>query len=190
MGRDVKEDLETAAELRIAVFREFPYLYEGDRVAELGYLAAYVDVPAAIFVIAEVGGRAVGVSTGLPLADADEAFRAPFMAAGLEPAKWFYCGESVLEVAWRGRGAGHRFFDLREAHARALGFRQVCFCAVERASDHPLRPVGYRGNEAFWSKRGYRRRPELRASFAWRQVDSGGLEVVNELVFWCRDLEA
>ena len=35
--------------------------------------------------------------------------------------------ESVLLPAWRGRGMGHRFFDLREEHARSLGRRWAAF---------------------------------------------------------------
>jgi GNAT superfamily N-acetyltransferase len=188
IGPEVEGVLDAAARLRISVFREFPYLYDGDAVAEREYLAAYAGVPAAIFVLAEAAGRVVGVSTGLPLAAADPAFRQPFEAAGLEVGDWFYCAESVLEPAWRGRGIGHLFFDRREAHARALGFKRVCFCAVERPREHPMKPEGYRPNDEFWLKRGYVRRPELRAGFAWRQVDSAGVEVVNELVFWCREL--
>lgn len=190
IGLEVEGVLDAAARLRISVFREFPYLYEGDAVAEREYLAAYAGVPEAIFVLAEAAGRVVGVSTGLPLAAADPAFREPFEAAGLAVEDWFYCAESVLEPAWRGRGIGHCFFERREAHARALGFGGLCFCAVERPQEHPMRPAGYRPNDEFWLKRGYVRRPDLRARFGWRQVDSAGVEVVNDLVFWCRELES
>jgi GNAT superfamily N-acetyltransferase len=188
IGRELEGVLDEVARLRISVFREFPYLYEGDAVVERGYLAGYAAVPASILVMAEMGGRVVGVSSGLPLADVDPAFRAPFDAAGLEVGDWFYCAESVLEPAWRGRGIGHCFFDRREAHARSLGFKRVCFCAVERPPDHPLKPAGYRPNDGFWLKRGYVRRPKLRAEFCWRQIDSERDERCNELVFWCREL--
>ena len=77
-------------------------------------------------------------------------------ASGFDVASIFYCGESVLEPAYRGHGIGHRFFDLREAHARALGgFRSITFCAVVRPPDHPQRPAEYRPLDAFWRKRGY-----------------------------------
>ena len=69
-------------------------------------------------------------------------FAAPFAAAGFDLADTFYCGESVLLPDYRGRGVGHRFFDLREAQARKIGRRWCCFCAVIRPDDHPLRPPG------------------------------------------------
>jgi len=184
-GGAVAGRLEEAARLRIEVFREFPYLYEGTEEAERRYLADHDSSPRGVLVVAEAAGRVVGVSTGLPLVDADPAFQAPFE----EPETWFYFAESVVEAEWRGQGIGHRFMDAREDHARRLGFGRACFCAVQRSADHPLRPPGYRGNDGFWSKRGYHRQLALRARYSWQQVDSGGVEVGNELVFWTRDLK-
>lgn len=186
-GPEVPGCLVDAARVRISVFREFPYLYDGNEAAEQDYLAGYAGCPGTVFVLAEAAGKIVGVSTGLPLEAADPAFREPFDAAGMSPSEWFYFGESVLAPEWRGRGIGHRFFDEREAHARSLGFSRTCFCAVERPEDHPLRPQGYRSNDAFWSRRGYVRRPDLRARFSWRQIDSADSDVMNELVFWTRE---
>lgn len=185
-GAEVADYLEDAARLRISVFREFPYLYDGDVASERDYLGHYVECPRSVFVIAICDGRVRGVSTGLPLAEADESFRAPFLGADLAPAEWFYCGESVLDHAWRGKGIGHRFFDEREAHARELGLTKTCFCSVKREAGHPLCPEDYRPNDIFWCKRGYLKRPELSARFAWKQVNSAE-EVQNELVFWTRD---
>lgn len=186
-GSEVAEFLPDAARLRIAVFREFPYLYDGDESAEGDYLRGYAGCPASVFVVALAAGGVVGISTGLPLAAADPAFSQPFEVAGLEVGEWFYFGESVLAKAWRGRGIGHRFFDGREAHARDLGFNRACFCAVERAEDHPLKPAGYRPHHRFWGKRGYVRRPDLQARFGWQQIDSRDAEVENVLTFWTRE---
>lgn len=187
-GEQMLPYLPDAARLRISVFREFPYLYEGDEKSEQSYLQSYASCPCSVFVLAEAGGQVVGVSTGLPMADAGESFREPFEKAGLDPGEWFYFGESVLEPAWRGKGIGHAFFDHREQHARELGFSKCCFCAVVRPDDHPLKPRNYRSNDAFWEKRGYVTRPALRCRFAWHQVDSAGQDVENELVFRTREL--
>ena len=186
-GKGVLDYLEDAARLRLEVFREFPYLYAGDVESERDYLGHYGGCPRSVFVLAIGDGRVVGVSTGLPLAEADESFQAPFTEAGMPVVEWFYCGESVLDRAWRGKGIGHRFFDEREEHARELELRKTCFCSVVRAPDHPLCPAGYRPNDLFWSKRDYVKQPGLRARLAWKQVDSGTEEVANELVFWTRE---
>ncbi len=187
-GGAAGEALEDVARLRQRVFRDFPYLYDGDPAYEARYLRAYAASPGSVFVLASAGGRIVGASTGLPLADDGEAFQAPLRAAGIDVASVFYFGESVLEREWRGRGIGHAFFDAREAHARALGgFATTAFCAVDRAPDDPRRPAGHRDNDAFWRKRGYVRRDDLRCVLDWRELGDAG-ETPHTLTFWTRAL--
>lgn len=188
-GRAIADRLEDLARLRIAVFREWPYLYDGDPGYEADYLRTYVDAAGSIAVLALDGDRVIGASTGLPLEEETDAFKAPVVAAGLDPARVFYCGESVLLPEYRGRGLGHRFFDEREAHARALGgFEWTAFCAVDRAGHDPRRPPAHRDNDAFWRKRGYAPRPEMRVELPWKEIGQG--EIAHTLTFWLRPLEA
>lgn len=182
-GDAVGEVLEEIAKLRIEVFREFPYLYAGDAEAEARYLESFSQARGSVVVVARGGGEVVGVSTGLPLAEADEVFREPFECAGERVDEWFYFGESVIRTTFRGRGIGGRFFDEREAHARRLGFQKTTFCGVDRQDDHSLRPASYRTLDAFWSRRGYEKRDDLVARLGWVQVDSNGAEVINTLTF-------
>jgi len=186
-GRDATPYLDEVAMLRIAVFREWPYLYDGDRDYEREYLAAYAASPDSVCVLALDDGRVVGASTGLPLADDQAAFQRPFLDRGEDVSRIFYFGESVLLPAYRGRGLGHAFFDHREAHARALGrFETAAFCAVDRDPDDPRRPAGHRGNEAFWTKRGYARGEGMTMHLEWNEIGRG--EVSHALTFWTRAL--
>ncbi|MCC4615397.1 GNAT family N-acetyltransferase [Xanthomonas campestris pv. asclepiadis] len=186
-GTQVLPHLAAVAQLRIAVFRAWPYLYEGDADYERGYLAAYAASPDSVFVLARDGDAVIGASTGLPLLDDSEAFHAPFRAAGIDPASVFYFGESVLLPAYRGQGIGHAFFDQREAHARALGrFALTAFCSVERAQDDPRQPVDHRPNDVFWRKRGYAPQPNMRVQLAWAELHRG--EIDHSLSVWTRAL--
>lgn len=108
-GTQVLPHLAAVAQLRIAVFRAWPYLYDGDADYERGYLAAYAASPDSVFVLARDGDTVIGASTGLPLLDDSDAFHAPFRAAGIDPASVFYFGESVLLPDYRGQGIGHAF---------------------------------------------------------------------------------
>ncbi len=171
--------------LRIAVFRDWPYLYDGDAAQEAEYLAPFLHSPSAGLVVAFADDTPVGCATCMPLADADAEISAPFRAAGLDPAAHFYFGESVLLAEYRGRGAGVGFFAAREAHARARSTaRYATFCAVRRPDDHPLKPPGAVPLHDFWRHRGYAPVPGLACTMAWRQIDSAGAEVTTTLDFW------
>lgn len=179
--------LDDVAALRIAVFRDWPYLYDGSLEYERRYLDSYRTSPGAVVVGAFDGPRLVGAATGTPLEDHAEDFAAAFAPTGLPLATVFYCAESVLLPGYRGQGLGHAFFDAREAHARALGRRFSAFCAVIRPKDHPLKPETYRPLDGFWAKRGYAPLPGVIAHFRWTDVGAAG-ETEKPLQFWGRPL--
>ena len=182
--------VEDLARLRIEVFREFPYLYDGDLAYEREYLRAYAESPDSVVVIATADDAIVGASTGLPLRDESHALKAPFARSPFEAARVFYCGESVLRKAFRGRGLYKKFFERRERHALSLGAYDLCaFCAVERAPEHPLRPQNYEPLDATWRRFGYTEHPELVAEFAWKDVDREA-ETKHPMTFWLKPLGA
>ena len=187
-GSALREALPELATLRTRVFREWPYLYDGDAAYERRYLDNFAGAPGAVVVGAreEATGRMVGAATACPLAHADAAFAAPFRESGHDPADWFYFGESVLEPEFRGRGVGVAFFAAREDAAQAQGFSRTCFCAVLRDPADPRRPACYEPLDGFWRKRGYRPLG-LTASFPWREVGSEA-ETEHAMAFWGRDL--
>lgn len=187
-GAAVTPHLDAVAALRIAVFRDWPYLYAGSAAYEARYLATYARSPRSLFVLVFDGDAVVGASTAVPLTDEVDAFQQPFLQCGLDPARVFYFGESVLLPACRARGLGHAFFDAREARARELGLSLAAFCAVERAGDDPRRPPAHRDNDAFWRKRGYLRQDALYCELDW-QESATEPAVPHRLCFWLRELE-
>jgi GNAT superfamily N-acetyltransferase len=172
--------------LRIQVFREYPYLYEGTLGYERDYLAVYQNSRDSLVVlISDDAGNAVGATTCLPLADEGPEFQEPFLKAGMDVNEVFYLGESILLPEWRGRGIGKLFFDKREAHAKRLGYRITAFCAVDRPDTHPLRPAGYRPLDAFWHSRSYVKQVGLQARFSWQEIGEQS-ESEKTLTFWTR----
>nr|WP_321251631.1 GNAT family N-acetyltransferase [uncultured Ruegeria sp.] len=186
-GAALEAALDDVARLRIQVFRAWPYLYDGDLNYERKYLQSYRDSDRAIMVGAFDGDRLIGASTGAPLIDHADDFAAAFDGTGLDLGDIFYCAESVLLPDYRGQGVGHKFFDLREAHARSHGFSKCAFCGVQRPADHPMRPETYRPLDAFWHARGYAPLPGVIAQFSWKDIGEKG-ETQKPLQFWIRDL--
>ncbi|APO87629.1 GNAT family N-acetyltransferase [Marivivens sp. JLT3646] len=186
-GDAVAAALDDLARLRIDVFADWPYLYAGSLDYERDYVATYRDAQNAILVAAKDGDRIVGAATGTPMEDHASDFAAPFAETGIPLTDIFYCAESVLLPDYRGQGAGHVFFDMREAKAKALGRRYVAFCSVMRPEDHPARPADYRPLDGFWRKRGYEKLDGVIARFKW--TDHGDAEQTEKpLQFWMKAL--
>ena len=187
-GKALASVVPALAQLRIAVFRHWPYLYDGTMDYESGYLSKFSEAEGAVIVVARDRDAIVGCATAAPLTRVEAEFSAPFRMRGWDVSRIFYCGESVLLPAYRGRGLGHAFFDHREAQARSLGgFTHSAFCAVVRPPDHPLRPKDYVPLDAFWGRRGYDRIEGVMAHFAWKDIDQP-IETAKPMQFWMKDL--
>jgi GNAT superfamily N-acetyltransferase len=187
-GDAIRDYIPALARLRIAVFAEYPYLYDGDLAYEKEYLRSYADTPDCVVVLAFDGSEIVGVSTAMPLVDYSTDVQMPFIQNDFDIDKIFYLGESVLLPAYRGQGIGLRFFEEREAHARKLNrFEIATFCAVEHPDNHPKRPVDYQSLNALWNRRGYFKHSELQTTFEWKQWDETEASP-KPMVFWLKKL--
>lgn len=187
-GDAIKSVLPDLARLRIVVFRDWPYLYDGSLAYEEDYLAKFAAAKGAVCVVARDGDKIIGASTGAPMIEHADEFGEPFKNAGYDISKIFYCGESVLLTSHRGFGLGHAFFDHREAQARKLGgFTHSTFCRVVRPDDHPLKPKDYLPLDGFWRKRGYTPVDGIVATYNWKDVNQDE-ETVHRMQFWMKAL--
>ena len=186
-GEEIHAALGDLARLRMAVFADWPYLYDGDAAYEEDYLREFAQAPDAVLVAACDGDRIVGAATASPMWAQKAEFQAPFRERGLDTARLFYFGESVLLPEYRARGVGHAFFDHREAQARACGANAATFAAVIRADDHPRRPADHVPLDAFWTARGYAPVPGFVTELAWKEHDEAG-ESPKPMQYWLRRL--
>jgi GNAT superfamily N-acetyltransferase len=196
VGEEIRPLQKQLAELRITVFKDFPYLYEGSFEYEAQYLERYMRSQKAA-VIAVFDGtnetnntnmKLVGAATTLPLTDEESYIQEPFKTNGFALESIYYFGESLLLSKYRGQGLGHKFFDAREQHAKLDPKCKITsFCAVDRAADHQLKPAHYRPLDEFWQARGYKKNSNLKASFSWQDI--GDIqETKKSMTFWWREL--
>ncbi|MEO6300818.1 MAG: GNAT family N-acetyltransferase [Paracoccaceae bacterium] len=186
-GAEISAHRDDIAALRFAVFRDWPYLYDGNLAYERQYVASYRDHPGALLMGAFDLGRIVGASTSTPLEDQSPEFAAPFAKLGIPADKVLWGPESALLPAYRGQGIGHRFFAFREAHARELNRSHVAFASIIRPADHPARPANARTNDAFWRGCGYAPMAGVAVEFAWKDV-GGKAETPKQLQVWMKPL--
>ncbi len=187
-GERLGRHLPALAALRIEVFRDFPYLYDGDAAYEEKYLRTYAEAPGSAIVGAFAGPDLVGAATAIPLRHEAAGIVRPFRERGMDIGRIFYFGESVLRKAWRGRGIGVAFFRHREAHARASGdYTHACFCGVIRPAGHPRRPPDHVPLDDFWRRRGFRPLEGAIGHIAWRDLDEEA-ETEKPMQFWIKTL--
>ncbi len=196
-GKAISAIISELANIRIEVFKEFPYLYEGDLLYEQKYLQHYTECDESYVCAAYDGGTFVGATTAIALENADDAFKAPFAALGLDISKVFYLGESVVLPDHRGKGIGKEFFRKREwaasdFSARRLrrgqpSFTTLTFCAVMRATTDPRRPDGYRSLAPFWRSQGFASYPELASTFDWKELRAAKMSS-QWMSFWIKEI--
>jgi hypothetical protein len=170
-GAQVLPWLDAVAALRIEVFRDFPYLYDGTLDYERRYLTTYASAADSLFVLALDGDKVVGASTGIPLVDAEPEFQAPFIERGRSRWKMFfilanrYCNGIIAAMA------SVTFFLMRAKHLPPNWGKPItAFCAVERPDTHPLRPAHYTPLDAFWQQRGYKQTIRHAGRYAWQDI--------------------
>jgi len=187
-GAGIKTYLPSISELRKEIFRDYPFLYESTVEHEMAYLNKFTQCSDAIVVVVFDGAKVVGGSTGLPLENEMPEIQNTLIKAERNPADYFCMGESLLLKPYRGRGIGHHFFDLREAHVHHLKrFKKSAFYTVRRPENHPKRPADYVPLDTFWKKRGYVEHPELKAFVSWKDIG----DVQNSekaMTFWIKSL--
>lgn len=185
-GDELLKALPELARLRIEVFHDFPYLYDGSLLYEEDYLRVYAKSPQAAVIAAYDEDRLVGAASAIPLSQENDYIQKPFLDKKMDVTQIFYFGESVLKKEYRGRGVGHRFFDEREKVALEAKCKITTFCVVDRDLSHPLKPADYRPLDEFWKKRGYRQEPQLKATFLWKDLDENQ-ESPKSMVYWLKE---
>lgn len=187
-GHEARKHLGAIAELRLSVFRTYPYLYDGTLAYERQYLETYFRREEACVILCRSGERIVGASTAVPLMFEDSSMQLPFVKHGFDPREVMYFGESLLLNEFRGQGLGKRFFQERLQHALSTtGIRFAAFCAVIRPDDHAARPTGYRPLDSLWRSFGFGPVPGLTCQMSWKQIDET-TESPKTLQFWIREL--
>lgn len=186
-GTAIADLLDDVATLRLNIFREYPYLYQGRREDELDYLRTYVEAPDACAILAYDGKAVVGAATGMPLIHEDARMLEAFAGTPFPLNELYYIGELLFRPDYRNRGLGQKLLARLENHIRSLGsYRGLACATVERPDAHPLRPRDYIPITRFLSRTGFVRLPGVRTHFVWRETD--GVKRDHPMQFWIKEL--
>jgi GNAT superfamily N-acetyltransferase len=186
-GQEIVPFISELAALRIKIFHDYPYLYEGDLEYEKKYLKTYTDCPEVILVLVFDQDRIVGASTALPLKFETPNVIEPFRQHIYNINSIFCFGESILLPEYRGQQIGKQFFAERENAAREQGYKIATFFEVIRSPDDPRRPSYWHPLNSFWEKLGYEKHSELNSSYSWKEIGETE-ESPKPITFWLKQL--
>lgn len=170
-GKEILPYLVDIAQLRIEIFREWPYLYEGNLEYEKKYLEMYSDTDASILILAREKETIVGAAIGLPVDGALHEIKELFAAHNVSTKEAYYFAEALLLPHFRGCGYGKQLIAQFEKQVRALGVYSALYgFEVVRDLNDLRRPADYASLDAFWEKGGYALIPDWETSFSWCDV--------------------
>ena len=186
-GRSAAKRADSIASLRLDIFREYPYLYDGNREDELDYLQMYAKKPGAFVVEVTESGTIVGAATGIPLCHETEELIKPFSDSSYSIEEIFYVGELLFYPAYRNLGLGKRLITRIEQHVRSLGKYRYLLCAtIVRSDSHPSCPAGYLPIDSFLARTGFSKLVGITTNLSWREID--GIKQDHAMQFWLKPL--
>lgn len=174
------------AQLRIDIFREYPYLYDGDFAYESKYLGRYLRCPQSFIglILAEDGTTLLGMTTAMPLALEDPAFQEPFKARHVPLEQVCYFGELILRPEVRGLGLGNHLMEWNLQFARTNPqFTMAALACVDRSDMPNVVPIRHRAMDAFWHKFGFTEFKDVTCRYAWKDLGASA-ETEKTMIFW------
>lgn len=170
------------AEMRIQVFREYPYLYEGSLEYEFDYLDRYAKCPSAVLLaLLDREGAAHGFCTGIPLEFEDPELASPVPG---DHSHSFYIGEILLSPQARAQGWGALLLEQMIITSQAKGFVRHLLYTVVEPREH--RPTPYHSPASLWRKMGFAL-TGIQAEFAWKRWDQQSAQN-HRMDLWIRIL--
>jgi len=186
-GAEVLHYLDTIIQLRVTVFREYPYLYGGDPEAEEGYVKTFARSKRSLFILAKRHEQVIGCLTSIPAVDVlTESWATALRKLPVD--SMIYLGDMLLLKEYRNQKIGSKIYDLFEKTVRKeKTFSKIAFQEIVRPKDDPKRPDTYRSLDPFWKKRGYIKHPEIVQQIPYLEI--GDLNPVGHtFVFWIKEL--
>lgn len=194
-GAEAAPYIRPLSEMRLKVFCEFPFLYVGNMEDDLAYTQMFSTSSQGMLVVAFEGDTIVGIRSGMPVKSEkagplDEGKCRQLEAHGIKAEEYYYCGEIIVEPAFRKKGIATQLMRKFIEEVKALGFPGMIAILSIRPSHHPLRPQIYFEGGTFLSKYGFIKSPVVfTAQYPTRQPDGTVKKQQNKLACWIKELD-
>lgn len=187
-GKAIEKYAKYIASLRILMFKEFPYLYDGSLEQEEKYLSAYTDSPDSIVILAKQDDCIVGLLTGMPVTKICE-FIADFKKILDEnnrtTASAYYYGEALILPAYRGQGVLTKMFQELDSVIKKMSYNHAYGITSIREKNDSRRPANYRDTDPLWVRLGLTK-TDMIIEGEWPTISKTGETVIekNKVLVW------
>lgn len=170
-GKDIQRYFEPFTQLRMAFYRDYPYLYAGNKEFERKYFSMFTTHEDSRLIVAKEEDKIVGAILGAPLKATAEEVQRPYKEQGKSIDTIYYLGDILVQKDHRDQGIGSALYEEFESIIRSMKkYQEIDLYEIARSDEHPRKPKDYKPIEDFWKKRGYTQASDLKAEFAWKEI--------------------
>lgn len=184
-GHEAISHFNEMATLRIEIFKDYPYLYQGTMEYETTYIHRYFKTNNSFVLIVKDADMVVGMTTCILANEEEPILNQVFEKFNYNTKEILYLGESLLLPSYRGQGLGKLFFEEREKFGQSCGINKFAFCSVIRQEDHPLKPKNYRNLSTFWLSQGYQPQAGMTTELSWIDINQT-VETQKTMQYWMK----
>jgi len=191
-GTEIIPFIKEVSKLRISIFREFPYLYQGNMDYEIEYMDGYKHDSKSTLVVVRDNNRIIGVSTGIPLNSSStivQEIKDILIKNNKKIDNIYYFGEVLVLPKYRGKGLVSKMYKLQENFVKQWGYDFVSILTVVRDNKHPLQPEKYQSHDELWKHLNFYREG-ITTNFCWPTIQGDGSvkNMRNLMEFWIKRL--
>ncbi len=184
-GEKIQDFIDEIARLRITIFREFPYLYDGNEAYEKEYLKKFAEISESLVVLSLDENKVIGAFTSLPMRFEQEGVKKEIPSDWIKNA--FYLSEIVLEKTYRRQGIGRTMFQMMLDKINTLQkYNRILFASIEREENHPFKPHDYISNDEIWIKQGFQKTP-YHSTISWKEINEE-TDSSKKLSIWQKEI--
>jgi len=188
-GKDAQSYTEQIAQLRITMFRKYPYLYDGDMKNEESYLQTYWKSQKSTFLLLfNSEDEIVGLSSSRPLDEEMPEVKKPFLNTEIDLSKCLYIGETLIKEKYQGMQILDQMVKYYKEMVPKQAYECVLFMTVLREDNHPAKPDNYQPLDEIWKHYGFEVMKGKKIFLNWKRIDTQN-EEENTLIVWGQSVQ-
>lgn len=167
-GCEIAPYTQQIVELCNAIYREPPYLYNGEDEEYTAYIESYSQSNDAIICLAFDNEKAVGLAIATPMLKTRDLYKKTLLEHGYELDSLFYLGEFGLNSNYHNCGIEEAiYYKIENLVRKADAYSMICLWEIEDLYQKNFEDTP--GHD-FWNKLGFLRHREVNFEISWTNI--------------------